>query len=76
MARKATKKIAFLGLGRMGGLMAKHLVDAGFDVTGYDPVPKAASAAKENGVKIAKTVAMRPSRAQTWCAVRFPKPTS
>ncbi len=58
MANEAKKKIAFLGLGRMGGLMAKHLVDAGFDVTGYDPAPKAVATAKRNGAKIAKTVAV------------------
>ncbi len=57
MARKATKKIAFLGLGRMGGLMTKHLLDAGFEVKGYDPAPKAVAAAKKNGAKIAKGVA-------------------
>ena len=57
MARKATKKIAFLGLGRMGGLMTKHLLDAGFEVMGYDPAPKAVAAAKKNGAKIARTVA-------------------
>ena len=34
------EKIGFLGLGRMGGLMAMHLAAAGFDVTGYDPVPR------------------------------------
>ena len=68
MVRKATKKIAFLGLGRMGGLMAKHLVDAGFDVTGYDPAPKAASAAKKNGVRLAKTVAMAVKSADVVCS--------
>ena len=40
MARNKVKKIGSLGLGRMGGLIVKHLVDAGFEVTGYDPVPK------------------------------------
>ena len=75
MARKAKKKIAFLGLGRMGGLMAKHLVDAGFDVTGYDPEPKAVATAKRNGAKIAKTVAATVTGAEVVCS-RFPKPIS
>lgn len=34
-------RIGFMGLGNMGGRMARRLVDAGFDVHGYDPVPGA-----------------------------------
>ncbi len=68
MARKATKKIAFLGLGRMGGLMTKHQVDAGFPVTGYDPVPKAVAAAKKNGAKTARTVAAAVKGADVVCS--------
>ena len=68
MARKAKKKIGFLGLGRMGGLMAKHLVDAGFDVTGYDPVPKAAAAAKKNGAKITRSVTAAVKGADVVCS--------
>ena len=68
MARNKAKKIAFLGLGRMGGLMAKHLVDAGFDVTGYDPVPKAVAAAKKNGAKTAKTVSATVKGADVVCS--------
>ena len=68
MARKATKKIAFLGLGRMGGLMTKHLVDAGFPVTGYDPAPQAISAAKKNGAKTARTVAAAVKGADVVCS--------
>ena len=48
--------------------MAKHLVDAGFDVTGYDPFPKAVSAAKKNGVKTAKTVAATVKGADVVCS--------
>ena len=44
--------IAFLGLGHMGGPMAKNLVEAGHTVHGYDPSPEAAVAAKENGVEV------------------------
>lgn len=68
MARNTKKKIAFLGLGRMGGLMAKHQVDAGFEVTGYDPVPKAAAAAKKNGVKTARTIAATVKGADVVCS--------
>ncbi|HEX2497951.1 MAG TPA: NAD(P)-binding domain-containing protein, partial [Actinomycetes bacterium] len=31
--------IAFLGLGRMGALMARRLVDAGFEVTAWNRTP-------------------------------------
>ena len=68
MARNTRKKIAFLGLGRMGGLMTKHLIDAGFPVTGYDPVPHAAAAAKENGAKIARSVAAAVKGADVVCS--------
>ena len=68
MVRQAKKKIAFLGLGRMGGLMAKHLVDAGFDVTGYDPSPKALAAAKKNGAKITNSVAAAVKGADVVCS--------
>ncbi|MCE2451345.1 MAG: NAD(P)-dependent oxidoreductase [Nitrospinae bacterium] len=68
MARKATKKIAFLGLGRMGGLMTKHLVDAGFPVTGYDPSAKAITTAKKNGAKTARTVAAAVKGADVVCS--------
>ncbi len=43
-------RIAFLGLGHMGGPMSKNLVAAGHTVQGFDPVPAAAAAAAENGV--------------------------
>ncbi len=68
MARKATKKIAFLGLGRMGGLMTKHQVDAGFPVTGYDPSPNAVATAKKNGAKTARTVAAAVKGADVVCS--------
>ena len=68
MARKTTKKIAFLGLGRMGGLMTKHQVDAGFRVTGYDPSPEAVATAKKNGTKTARTVAAAVKGADVVCS--------
>jgi 3-hydroxyisobutyrate dehydrogenase len=42
--------IAFLGLGHMGGPMAVNLVRAGFPVAGFDVVPAALEAAKDQGV--------------------------
>lgn len=61
-------KIAFLGLGKMGGLMTKHLVAAGYDVTGYDPVARAMSAARKNGAKTAKTPSSAAKGADVICS--------
>jgi len=47
--------IAFLGLGHMGLPMAVNLVKAGFEVTGFDPVPAAVAAAGEAGIPVAPT---------------------
>ncbi|MGJ9403337.1 3-hydroxyisobutyrate dehydrogenase [Arthrobacter sp. KK5.5] len=54
---KETGRIAFLGLGHMGGPMAKNLVAAGHDVLGFDVVPAALDAARENGVPTAESAA-------------------
>jgi 3-hydroxyisobutyrate dehydrogenase len=45
--------IAFLGLGHMGGPMARNLVQAGHEVRGFDVVPAANEAAAAAGVPIA-----------------------
>ncbi len=46
-------KIAFLGLGNMGGPMAANLVKAGHKVTGFDLVETAKESAAKAGVTIA-----------------------
>lgn len=46
-------RIAFLGLGKMGGPMAANLVKSGHTVTGFDPVPTALDHARHNGVIVA-----------------------
>lgn len=46
--------VGFIGLGNMGGRMVRRLVDAGFQVTGYDP---AEGAAQRCGAVPAATVA-------------------
>ena len=46
-------KIAFLGLGNMGGPMAANLVKAGHSVVGFDLVEAAKTAAAASGVTIA-----------------------
>jgi len=50
-------KIAFIGLGNMGGPMAKNLVSAGYQVTGFDLIETAINDAKESGIKISKNAA-------------------
>ncbi|OBI57839.1 3-hydroxyisobutyrate dehydrogenase [Mycobacterium sp. E796] len=44
-------RIAFLGLGHMGGPMSANLVTAGHTVRGFDPVPAAVEAAVATGVE-------------------------
>ncbi|HMK89729.1 MAG TPA: 3-hydroxyisobutyrate dehydrogenase [Methylocystis sp.] len=44
-------RIAFIGLGAMGGPMAANLVVAGHDVVGFDPVPELCAQAKGAGVE-------------------------
>ena len=48
--------IGFIGLGRMGGAMAAHLVAAGHQVLGLDPAPEARYAARESGVEIVGSI--------------------
>lgn len=48
-------KVAFIGLGHMGGPMAANLVKAGHDVSGFDLAPAALEAARANGVTIAES---------------------
>ncbi|HEV7232602.1 MAG TPA: NAD(P)-binding domain-containing protein, partial [Sphingorhabdus sp.] len=42
-------KIAFIGLGNMGGGMAANLVKAGHEVNAFDLSDEALARAKENG---------------------------
>jgi 3-hydroxyisobutyrate dehydrogenase len=49
-------KIAFIGLGNMGGGMAANLVKAGHDVSAFDLSPDALARAKENGCAAFDTV--------------------
>lgn len=50
----ALPKVAFLGLGHMGGPMAANLVRAGYSVAGFDPVPAAQEEATKNGITVAE----------------------
>ncbi|MBI1733938.1 MAG: NAD(P)-dependent oxidoreductase [Candidatus Rokubacteria bacterium] len=53
----AKPRIGFLGMGAMGGPMARRLVQSGFSVTGYDVSAARAAAAAKDGVTIAKSPA-------------------
>ncbi|CDZ25928.1 3-hydroxyisobutyrate dehydrogenase [Neorhizobium galegae] len=57
-------KIAFVGLGNMGGPMAANLVKAGHEVRGFDLSEASVKAAAETGVKAAGTLAEAVSDAE------------
>lgn len=50
-------KVAFVGLGNMGGPMAAHLVAAGHSVTGFDRSQEVADRAVEDGVHRSESIA-------------------
>ncbi|WP_433564825.1 3-hydroxyisobutyrate dehydrogenase [Nocardia sp. CA-151230] len=50
-------KVGFLGLGHMGGPMAANLVEAGYDVLAFDPVPAAQDQARRDGATVVATAA-------------------
>ena len=58
------QRVAFVGLGNMGGPMAANLVKAGYAVSGYDPVLAAQDLARENGVTVAGSPAEAAADAQ------------
>jgi 3-hydroxyisobutyrate dehydrogenase-like beta-hydroxyacid dehydrogenase len=51
------RKIGFLGLGKMGLPMARHLAVKGHELSGYDPVDDRNAAALTAGLAITKTAA-------------------
>ena len=57
MSSTAIKDVGVIGLGKMGGPLARHLVKGGFSVTGYDLSQDAVAAAKKNDVKAASSPA-------------------
>ena len=62
------KKVAFLGLGNMGGAMAANLLKAGFVVRGYDPSPEARGRAEKNGAAVFDSPAGAASGAEVICS--------
>lgn len=51
-------RVAFIGLGNMGGPMAANLVKAGHAVTAFDLVPAALDAARADGAAVADSTAL------------------
>lgn len=70
MADGATR-VAFLGLGAMGLPMASNLVEAGFEVAGFDVVPERAALLAERGGIAATTPAEAARGAQVVAAIPF-----
>src|SRR6476660_4496159 len=50
---KAIETVGILGLGKMGGPIAGHLVARGFKVIGYDPLARAREQAAARGARAA-----------------------
>jgi len=53
----AIRKVGMLGLGKMGAPMARHLVDKGYRVCGYDPQEAARRAAAASSVQLLDSAA-------------------
>jgi 3-hydroxyisobutyrate dehydrogenase-like beta-hydroxyacid dehydrogenase len=53
----AIRKVGMLGLGKMGGPMAQHLLAKGYGVCGHDPLEAARRAAAAGGVKVLASAA-------------------
>ena len=54
---KDKQPVAVIGLGNLGGSVARHLAETGYPTTGYDPSPQAQSRAAAAGVTIGETAA-------------------
>jgi 3-hydroxyisobutyrate dehydrogenase-like beta-hydroxyacid dehydrogenase len=55
MSEGAVRRVGIIGLGKMGQPMARHLRNAGFEVTACDIDERARSAAQHAGVAVAAT---------------------
>jgi len=62
------KKVAYLGLGNMGGAMASNLAKAGFEVRGYDPSPETRAHAEKAGIEIFTSAAEAASGVEVICS--------
>ncbi|MFT7286817.1 MAG: putative dehydrogenase [Halieaceae bacterium] len=57
--------VAVVGLGIMGGAIARHLIDAGVEVIGYDPSSEACSDARAAGVQVVSRIDELPGATTT-----------
>src|SRR5947207_779181 len=57
MADTIVKRTGMIGLGAMGLQMARHMVNEGFEVAGYDLSADAARRAESHGVRIVTSAA-------------------
>src|SRR4051794_22818077 len=64
-------KIGFLGLGAMGLPMAANLVEAGFDVTGFDVLPERVAELRAQGGRGATSAAESARGARVVAAIPF-----
>lgn len=64
-------KVAFIGLGAMGLPMASNLVEAGFEVAGFDVLPERSAALAERGGQAAGSPAEAAVDAQVVAAIPF-----
>lgn len=55
MQRPGVHAVGVIGLGKMGGPIARHLSAKGFAVSGYDASSLALTRAKERGIRIARS---------------------
>ena len=60
----SAQKVAFLGLGHMGGPMAANLVRAGYEVLAFDPVPAAQDQARADGATVVDTAVAAAAEAE------------
>jgi 3-hydroxyisobutyrate dehydrogenase-like beta-hydroxyacid dehydrogenase len=68
-----SEKIAFIGVGRMGSIMAARLIAAGHELTIYDPVESATAPLAALGAKVAGSVA-HAARSSTVVMASLPGP--
>ena len=64
-----TMRVAFLGLGDLGGLMCDHVIAAGHDVAVFDPSTPAVRPRAALGARVATSPADAASRAEVVCVV-------
>ena len=62
-------RVAFLGLGQMGGHMCDHVIAAGHSVTVFDPYAPAVEPRRAAGAKVAATPAEAARDAEVTCVV-------